>query len=351
MIRVAINGLGRIGRASFKALMNDSDVEIVAVNDLAAPYQLAYLLNFDTVYGKLPKKVASDNSNLYVNGRMVKVLNMPEPAYLPWREMNIDVVLECSGKFTKKEDLQKHISAGAKHVILSAPSESEDVLTIVHGVNSNQNENIEIISCASCTTNSIAPVLEILERRIGVKKAIMTTVHAYTSNQSVTDGVDSDMRRGRAAAANFIPVATGASQATTKVLPNLKNKFEGIAIQGPVPTGSLADITIVASRHTSVEEINRIFSEEAGSSRYVNILGVNVEPIVSSDILLDPRASVVDLTMTQVVDGDLIKVMSWYDNEWGYVNQLVKELKRIARIHNRQDHYQHQKNTSEMELV
>jgi glyceraldehyde 3-phosphate dehydrogenase len=349
MIRVAINGLGRIGRASFKVLMNDPEVEVVAVNDLAAPHQLAYLLNFDTVYGKLQKRVTNDHSNLYTVGRAIKVYNIADPSYLPWKDLHIDVVLECTGKFTRREDLQKHLNAGAKHVILSAPSDSEDVLTIVHGVNNNQEANVEMVSCASCTTNCIAPVLEVLERRIGVKKAIMTTVHAYTSNQSVTDGPDNDMRRGRAAAANFIPVATGASHATTKVLPQLRNKFEGVAIQGPVAVGSLADITVVVSRNTSVEEINRIFSEEAGSERYVNILGVNVEPIVSSDIMLDPRASVVDLTMTQVVDGDLVKIMSWYDNEYGYVNQMAKEVKRIGHMHNRFEHYQ--QSQPEIELV
>jgi glyceraldehyde 3-phosphate dehydrogenase len=338
MIRVAINGMGRVGRAAFKALLEDQEVQVVAVNDLASPYHLSYLLNFDTVYGKLQKRVSNDDYNLYVNGKTVRSLNIEDPAFLPWNELNIDVVLECTGKFTRKEDLQKHFYAGARKVIVSSPSESPEIPTIVPGVNNNQEIYSDIISCATCTTNCITPVLEILERRIGVKKALMTTIHAYTSNQSVIDEVNKDMRKGRAAAANFIPISTGASITTTKVLPNLERKFEGIAIQGPVPVGSLADITVITQRNTSVEEVNNIFSQEAGSERYVGILGVNVEPIVSSDIMMDPRASVVDLTMTQVVDGDLVKIMSWYDNEWGFVNQLIREAKRVAR-QQRQDIY------------
>lgn len=336
MIKVAINGMGRVGRAAFKALLEDQEVQIVAVNDLASPYHLSYLLNFDTVYGKLQKRVSNDDYNLYVNGKTVRALNISDPSFLPWNELNVDVVLECTGKFTSKHDLEKHLYSGAKKVILSAPSESYDIPTVVPGVNNEQDIYSDIVSCATCTTNCITPVLEILERRIGVKKALMTTIHAYTSNQSVIDEVNKDMRKGRAAAANFIPVSTGASATTAKVLPNLERKFEGIAIQGPVPVGSLADITLITSRPTSIEEINAIFSQEAGSERYVGILGVNVEPIVSSDIMMDPRASVVDLTMTQVVDGDLVKVMSWYDNEWGFVNQMIREAKRIAKLQRQQ---------------
>lgn len=341
MIRVAINGMGRIGRAAFKVLMNDPQIEIVAVNDLAAAHQLAYLLNFDTVYGKLNRRVGNDYHNLYVNHKSIRVLNIPEPNHCPWGEMNIDVVLECTGKFLKRHELQMHINSGAKRVILSAPSEGDDVPTLVHGVNNEPLDNPEIVSCATCTTNAVAPILEIIERRIGVKKSVMTTVHAYTSNQSVIDGVNTDLRRGRAAAANFIPGPTGASVATSRVLPGMRNKFEGLAIQGPVPVGSLADVTILTQRGTSLEEISRIFSEEAGSERYIGVLGVNTEPIVSSDIMLDPRASVIDLTLTQVVDGDMVKIFSWYDNEWGYVNQMVKEMKRLAKLENKHNQYNH----------
>lgn len=332
MTKVAINGLGRIGRATFKVLMENPELELVAINDVVPAHYLAYLLNFDSIYGKLPNRVGNDDWNLYVNGKTIKVLNMNDPSLLPWREMGVDIVFECSGRFTRKEELEKHLHAGAQRVILSAPSKSDDVLTIVNGVNNLEDESARIISCASCTTNCITPLVEIVGRRIGVKKAIMTTLHAYTSSQSLLDNANKDIRRGRSATDNFIPTTTGAARTTTKVLPQYTNRFEGLAIRGPVPVGSIADITFITERPTSIEEINNVFKEEAGSDRYVGIVGVNVEPIVSSDIIKDSRASVVDLTMTQVVDGDLVKVLSWYDNEWGYVNQMVKVAKKVARM-------------------
>jgi glyceraldehyde 3-phosphate dehydrogenase len=333
MTRVAINGLGRIGRATFKVLMTDPDLELVAVNDLFSAYQLAYLLNFDTIYGKLENRVSHDENNLYVNGKQIRVLNIKDPSQLPWNEMNAETIFECTGKFTRKEDLEKHLHAGARRVVLSAPSKSEDVTTIVHGVNRLEEErDLQIISCASCTTNNIAPIMEIIGRRIGIRKALMTTLHAYTASQSIVDEANKDLRRGRAGASNFIPTSTGAAIAATKVLPQYKNKFEGIALRAPVAVGSIADVTLITERHTSVEEINNIFREEAGSERYIGIVGVNIEPIVSSDIIKDPRASVIDLNMTQVVDGDLVRIMSWYDNEWGFVNQMIKEAKRISKL-------------------
>jgi glyceraldehyde 3-phosphate dehydrogenase len=333
MTKIAINGLGRIGRAAFKVLLENPDMELAAINDLGHPQQLAYLLNFDSVYGKLPSKVTYDDYHLYVNGRQIKVLNSKEPSLLPWKGMGIDIVLECTGRFTRKEDLEKHLQAGARYVILSAPSKSDDVMTIVHGVNKPEDEeSVKIISCASCTTNCITPIVEIIGRRIGIRKAMMTTLHAYTSSQSLLDNVNKDQRRGRAAAENFIPTSTGAARTTTKVLPQYQNRFDGVAIRGPVAVGSLADITFLTERSTSVEEVNNIFREEAASDRYMGIVGVNIEPIVSSDIIMDPRASVIDFTMTQVVDGDMVKIMSWYDNEWGYVNQMVREAKRIAKL-------------------
>jgi glyceraldehyde 3-phosphate dehydrogenase len=331
MTKIAINGLGRIGRATFKVLMDNPELELVAVNDIASPYQLAYLLNFDSIYGKLQNKVTYDDYHIYVNGKQINVLNLKEPSLLPWRGMGIDIVFECTGKFTRREDLEKHIQAGAQYVILSAPSKSDDVITVVHGVNKPDDESTKIISCASCTTNCITPLVEIMGRRIGIKKAIMTTLHAYTSSQSLLDNVNKDLRRGRAAAENFIPTTTGAARTTTKVLPEYHNKFDGVAIRGPVTAGSIADVTFMTQRATSVEEVNNIFREEAGSERYMGIVGVNVEPIVSSDIIMDPRASVIDFNMTQVVDGDLVKIMSWYDNEWGYVNQMVREARRISK--------------------
>jgi glyceraldehyde 3-phosphate dehydrogenase len=228
------------------------------------------------------------------------------------------------------EDLEKHVRAGAKYVILSAPAKSEDVPTVVHGVNTADGK-AHIIACASCTTNCITPVIEIVGRRIGIKKAIMTTVHAYTASQAIVDSQNKRFERGRAGAANFVPTSTGAAIATTKALPQYKGMFDGIAVRAPVAVGSLADIVLVTERKTSIEEINRIFIEEAASERYQGIVGVTQDPIVSSDIIKDPRASIVDLGMTRVVDGDLVKILSWYDNEWGFTNQMVGEAVRIAQ--------------------
>jgi glyceraldehyde 3-phosphate dehydrogenase len=242
----------------------------------------------------------------------------------------VDIVLECTGVFTKREDLQKHIQAGAQYVILSAPTKSEDVVTVVHGVNT-VDGNTNIIACASCTTNCITPVVEIIGRRIGVQKAIMTTVHAYTASQAIIDGPNKRFERGRAGAANFVPTSTGAAMATAKALPQYEGLFDGIAVRGPVAVGSLADIVLVAERKTSVEEINQVFVEEAASDRYRGIVGVTDDPIVSSDIIKDPRASIIDLGMTRVVDGDLVKILSWYDNEWGFTNQMVRQVVEIAQ--------------------
>jgi glyceraldehyde 3-phosphate dehydrogenase len=321
--RVAINGLGRIGRATLKIILDTPELELVAVNDIAPPDNLAYLLKYDTVYGRYERQVEHEADELVVAGGRYKVLSEKDPAKLPWGDMAIDLVFECTGVFTTKPDMEKHMQAGAKNVILSAPAKGDGVAFVVHGVNQADGEHI--VSCASCTTNCIAPVIEVFGRRIGLHKAIMTTVHAYTVSQSVVDGPAKKWRRGRAAAANFVPTSTGAAQATTKALPQYEGRFDGVAIRGPVAIGSIADITIVAERATSVEEINAIFEEEAGSSRYKGVLGVVSDPIVSSDIIKDPRGSIVDLTMTQVVDGDLVKIMSWYDNEWGYAAQMVRQ--------------------------
>jgi glyceraldehyde 3-phosphate dehydrogenase len=244
--------------------------------------------------------------------------------------LDIDIVFECTGVFREKQALEKHLQAGARHVILSAPAKDDDILTVVHGVNESD-EQARLVSCASCTTNCITPVAEIMARRIGVKKAIMTTIHAYTSTQAIVDGPNKKWKRGRGGASNFVPTTTGAAQATTKALPQYTNKFDGVAVRAPIPVGSIADIVFLAEKNTTVEEINTIFTEEAGTERYRNVLGVTEEPLVSSDIIGDPRASIVDLTMTQVVDGDMVKVMSWYDNEWGYANQMVREAGRMIR--------------------
>lgn len=333
MAKVAINGLGRIGRAVFKIIQSHPDLELVAVNDLVPPKNLAYLLNYDTVYGRYEKKVESDENSLIVEGKHYKVLSERDPAQLPWGSLGIDVVLECTGLFTNKEALEKHLQAGAKCVILSAPTKSEGVQTVVYGVNQVP-ESDHLFSCASCTTNCISPVVEVMGRRIGIKKAILTTIHAYTASQAIVDGPSKkDVREGRAAAANFVPSTTGAAIATTKVLPQYKGKFDGVAVRAPIPVGSISDIVFVTERATTVEEINNLFREEATSDRYKNILAVSDDEIVSSDIVGDAHASIVDLTMTQVVDGDLVKVMSWYDNEWGYANQMIRSaLEKVKTL-------------------
>ncbi len=330
-INIAINGLGRIGRAALKLTLDTPELELAAVNDLVPPDNLAYLLQYDTVYGRYQKKVSHDDEFLIIDDKKVPIFSHKDPADLPWDELEVDTVLECTGVFQKREGLEKHLHAGAKRVILSAPAKDEEVVTIVHGVNQSQDGVNQVISCASCTTNCITPVMEILDRRIGVKKALMTTIHAYTTSQGIVDGPSSKFRRGRAGAANLVPTTTGAAVATTKALPHLKGLFDGAAIRAPVPVGSIADITIVTEKETTVEDINNIFREEAGSERYENVLDVVEDPIVSSDIIQNPRASIVDLSMTQVVDGDLVKVMSWYDNEWGYANQMIREAIRMGR--------------------
>jgi len=331
MAKVAINGLGRIGRATFRVILKTPELDLVAVNDLVPIDNLAYLLQYDTAYGKYDKDVVVDGDTLVVDGNRYRVFSQRDPAQLPWSELEIDVVFECTGVFTRREGLEKHLQAGAKFVVLSAPAKSEDIGTVVHGVNVPGEESVRMVSCASCTTNSIAPVVEIMGRRIGIKKAIMTTIHAYTSTQGIVDGPNKKFRRGRAAAANFVPTTTGAAIATTKALPQYAGKFDGVAIRAPIPVGSISDIIFVTERKTSAEEVNQIFKEEAESERYAGILGVTEDPLVSSDIVGDPRAAIIDLGMTRVVDGDLVKVMSWYDNEWGYTNQMIREALRIVK--------------------
>lgn len=330
MAKVAINGFGRIGRATFRIILGTQGLDIVAINDLVPADNLSYLLKYDTVYGRYEGSVNSKDNNIVVNGEPYRVYSEKDPSNLPWEELGVDLVFECTGLFTKKQDLQKHLDAGAKRVILSAPSKSEEVVTVVHGVNKPGN-NENIISCASCTTNCITPVVEVMERRVGILKAVMTTIHAYTASQAIVDSPNRKFRRGRAGAANLVPTSTGAAIATTKVISSLDGKFDGLAVRAPVPVGSIADLVFVTGRNTSKEEINSIFEEESQSEKYNDVLGVSRDPIVSSDIIMDPRASVVDLEMTQVIGGDLVKLMCWYDNEWGYANQMVREAKQILQ--------------------
>ena len=327
--RVAVNGLGRIGRAILKLVMDEPSFELVAVNDLVDAGNLAYLLRFDSVYGRYPKSVVVDGADLRIAGHTVRTLSSRDPLELPWKALGVDLVFECTGVLTRREDLEKHVRAGARTVLLSAPSRDVEVETVVHGSNAPSGAS-GIISCASCTTNCITPVVEVIGRRIGIAKAVMTTVHAYTSSQSLVDGPSKRFRRGRAAAANLVPTTTGAALATTRALPEYAGRFDGIALRAPIPAGSLADITFVTSRKTTVDEVNQVFTEESETERYAGVLGVSRDPLVSSDIIGDARASIVDLELTRVVDGDLVKVMSWYDNEWGYANQMVREAVSIT---------------------
>jgi glyceraldehyde 3-phosphate dehydrogenase len=330
MTKVAINGMGRIGRAAFKIVMDKPELELVAVNDLMDLGNLVYLLNYDTVYGVYKHRVTAGADSLKVSGKTIKYLNVKDPAQLPWKDLGVEIVMECTGLFTTSEGLSKHVAAGAKYAVLSAPPKGGQVCTIVHGVTEPGAGDREI-SCASCTTNCITPVVEIMGRRIGIKKAIMTTIHAYTSSQAIVDGPSKKFRRGRAGAANLVPTSTGAAVATTNVLPQYKGKFDGTAVRCPVPSGSLADLVFVTDRPTTVEEINQVFKEEA-EGRYKEILEYAQDEIVSSDIIMNPHASIFDPSMTQVVDGDLVKVMSWYDNEWGYTNQMIREAVRLAEV-------------------
>ncbi len=329
MANVAINGLGRIGRAVLKILLETPGAEIKGINDLVPTENLAYLLKFDTVYGRYEREVEHEKGCLVIDGKKYRADAEKDPSRLPWKDLDIDVVFECTGIFTKKEDMQKHLEAGAKRVILSTTSKSESVPTIVPGVNEAP-KDANLVSCASCTTNCITPIMEIAGRTIGIKKAIMTTVHAYTATQSIVDGPSKKVRRGRAAAVNLVPTSTGAAVATTKVLTQFGGLFDGVAVRAPVACGSIADIVLLASRKTSIDELNDIFRKESGSERYRGIVGVTDEEWVSSDVIKDGRASIVDTAMTQVVDGDLVKIMSWYDNEWGYSSQMVRAGLRVV---------------------
>jgi len=326
MKRIAINGFGRIGRAAMKIIVDTPDLQIVAVNDLMSINNAAYLLKYDSVYGRYENEVTIQENHLHVRDKKILFISEKDPAKLPWKNLAIDVVIESTGLFTNREDAEKHIHAGAKTVILSGPTKSKDTPTVVHGVN-NQDGKTTIFSCASCTTNNIAPIMEILNRRIGIKKAILNTVHAYTASQNLVDAASGkETRMGRAAAINLIPAYTGAATAAIKALPQFEGKFDGIAIRTPVPVGSISDITFITARRTSVEEVNSILSDESKTDRYKFVLAVSNEPLVSSDIVQSSFAAIVDLDMTRVVDGDLVKVMSWYDNEWGFTKQMIRQI-------------------------
>jgi glyceraldehyde 3-phosphate dehydrogenase len=328
MKKIAINGFGRIGRAALKVIVDTAGLEVVAINDLMTIENAAYLLKYDSVYGNY-KEVTIDGAHLVVKDKRMLFLSQRDPGLLPWRHLQVDYAIESTGRFTNQEDAEKHIHAGARNVIISGPSKSAATPTVIHGVNTKDGKT-SIFSCASCTTNNVGPILEILDRRIGIKKAILNTVHAYTASQSLVDGPSKKQSRlGRAAAVNLIPTSTGAAIATIRAVPQLAGKFDGIAIRTPVAVGSISDLTFVLSRNTSAKEINDILTEESRTKRYQHVLAVSDEPLVSSDIIQSPFAAVVDLELTRVVDGDLVKVMAWYDNEWGFTNQMIRQIQEL----------------------
>jgi glyceraldehyde 3-phosphate dehydrogenase len=323
--KVAINGLGRIGRAALKLALDQPELELVAVNEIGSLENMVYLLRYDSVYGRYERQVDAADGKLVIDGKPLVYLSERDPEQLPWADLEVDLVLECTGRFTDREAADKHVRAGARWVVLSGPTSSPDVPTIIHGVNRPDGET-QIISCASCTTNNITPLVEILDRHFGVEKALLTTVHAYTATQALVDspGGAKDLRRGRAAAQNFVPSSTGAAHATAKALPAMQGRFDGVAVRGPVVVGSLSDVVFVLARDTTPEEVNDTLRQEAATDRYQGVLGVTEEPLVSGDIIKDPRASIVQLDLTRVVGGNLVKVMSWYDNEWGFTNQMIQ---------------------------
>ncbi len=332
-IKIAINGFGRIGRAAFKVILAGSGAEVVAINDLTDNETLAHLLKYDTVYGVYDKEVKALKDGISVSGKKYKILAEKDPAKLPWKELGVDVVLECTGFFTKYEDAEKHIFAGARKVIISAPSKSKEVNTYVMGVNDNKiKKNEKIISNASCTTNCIAPVIKVLEDEFGIEYSLMTTIHAYTADQNLVDGPHrgGDLRRARAAATNIAPTTTGAAIAATKTIPSLVNKFDGIAVRVPVLVGSLSDITALLKKDVDIDIVNNAFKKAAKKASYKNILSVNSDSIVSSDIIKNPYSTIVDLPLTKVVGKKLVKVIAWYDNEWAYSNRLAELAIKIG---------------------
>lgn len=329
MKKIAINGFGRIGRCAFKIALTKKDLQVVAINDLTDAKTLAYMLKFDTVYGRYDKKVSYDDKNIIVDGKKYPIFAEKDPAKLPWKKLKVDTVLECTGIFEKQQDLVLHLKAGAKKVILSAPAKDTETTTLVFGTELTKKKigQDKIISNASCTTNCIAPVVQILHSNFGIDKAIMTTIHAYTATQRIVDGPSSkDLRYGRAGGANMIPSTTGAAKATTLVIPDLKDKFDGISIRVPVICGSLSDITAILKKNTTTEEVNQIFAKYAKHPMYRGVVGIAgpEDELVSSDIIGTTESCIIDTKFTRVIGGNLVKVLAWYDNEWGYTNRLVE---------------------------
>tara|TARA_B100002051_G_scaffold276785_1_gene328011 strand:+ start:2149 stop:3180 length:1032 start_codon:yes stop_codon:yes gene_type:complete len=338
MVRVAINGFGRIGRTFMRSAFGHPDFEVVAINDLGSLDNLAYLLKYDSAYGQSPFSVEVTDGKLVVDGKEIAFVQEREPNKLPWKDLNIDIVVESTGFFTTFAGSKQHLEAGAKRVVISAPAKDEaseagvNGATVLMGVNDDQLATCDISSNASCTTNATSPLIAILKEAIGIEKALLNTVHAYTSTQSLVDGpAKKDLRKGRAAALNIIPSTTGAAIATTKAHPELEGKFDGMALRVPVPVGSIVDVTFVASKNTSVEEVNDALRKAAADPRWKNIFAATEEPIVSSDIIGSRVGSIADLSFTNVADGNLVKVLAWYDNETSYTQTLVEHVAASAR--------------------
>ena len=333
-VNIAINGFGRIGRATLKILISKKikNVNVVAINDLTDTKTLAHLLKYDTAYGEFKKSVSYDNDHIIVAGKKYKVFAEKDPSVLPWKELKVDIVLESTGIFRTKELAMRHVKAGAKKVIISAPSKGEGVKTIVIGVNEDKiKKNDKVISMASCTTNCLSPVTDVIRKNFGIKKAIMTTVHSYTADQKIVDGPHKDLRRARAAAMNIVPTTTGAAIATCKTIPQLKGNFDGMAIRVPTIVGSICDIVFITRKKVTEKQVNQIFKKASKSARLKGILGVSENELVSSDYVGSDYSSIVDLPLTKVIGGDLLKVVAWYDNEWGYSNRVAELVEYIAR--------------------
>jgi glyceraldehyde 3-phosphate dehydrogenase len=335
--KVAINGFGRIGRNAFKIAFDRADIDIVAINDLTDTKTLAHLLKHDSNYGLYDKKIGFDDTHIIVDDNAIKVFAEKDPKDLPWKENDIDVVIESTGFFVKPELAMAHIKAGAKKVVISAPAKGDGADTIVLGVNDDQLEKSgEIISNASCTTNCITPVANVIESAFGIEKAMMTTVHSYTASQKLQDAPAKDLREARNAAENIVPTTTGASVAAAKALPALKGVFGGLSIRVPTPVVSLSDFVIITKKKVTVEEVNEAFKKAAAEPYYQGILAVTEEELVSSDFIGNSHSAIVDLNLTAVIDGDMLKVVAWYDNEWGYSNRLVEVVADAGKLLNKE---------------
>jgi glyceraldehyde 3-phosphate dehydrogenase len=340
MARIAINGFGRIGRLFFRQAFEIPGVDVVAINDLGDVENLGYLLKYDTVYRRYDKEVKADsqNSKLIVDGKEIAFLQIKDPAQLPWKDLGIDIVVESTGLFDGYDKSKVHLQAGAKRVVITAPAKDDDGpdgQTVLMGVNEDKMKSCSITSNGSCTTNSASPVIQILSDNPGIIKATLSTVHAYTATQSIVDGPirgGHDFRKGRAAAQNTVPETTGAAISVARAIPELKDKFDGVSFRVPNITGSISDITFLAKRKTSVEEVNQILTDAAASPRWQGIMKVTRDPLVSSDIIGEPYGAIVPLDLTKVIDGDLVKVLSWYDNEAGYVSTLIKHVQALSKL-------------------